>query len=73
MKYNINHSLHSDFSVFEQNKLPARSYFIPFSDEKALEKTDYKNERYNSDRIIWLYSGNLSALTVQKQSLFRVR
>ncbi|MGN0447404.1 MAG: glycoside hydrolase family 2 TIM barrel-domain containing protein [Acutalibacteraceae bacterium] len=54
MKYSIKYNLHTDFSIFEQNKMPARSYFIPFSDEKALEKTDYKNERYNSDRVIML-------------------
>ncbi|MDD6527104.1 MAG: glycoside hydrolase family 2 TIM barrel-domain containing protein [Oscillospiraceae bacterium] len=67
MKYKIKRNLHTDFSVFEENKLPARSYFIPFSDEAALEKSDYKNERYQSDRIIMLsgewdfaYYGKLS-------------
>lgn len=54
MKYEIKRNLHGDFSVFEQNKLPARSYFIPFSSEKELEKTDYKSERYLSDRITML-------------------
>ncbi|MGN0523197.1 MAG: glycoside hydrolase family 2 TIM barrel-domain containing protein [Eubacterium sp.] len=54
MKYNINKKIHADFSVFEENKLPARSYFIPFSNENELEKTDYKNERYCSDRIVLL-------------------
>lgn len=54
MKYKIKRNLHTDFSVFEENKLPARSYFIPFSDEAALEESDYKNERYQSDRIIML-------------------
>lgn len=54
MKYNINKKIHADFSVFEENKLPARSYFIPFSSQRAIEKTDYKNERYNSDRVVLL-------------------
>ncbi|MGN1420760.1 MAG: glycoside hydrolase family 2 TIM barrel-domain containing protein [Eubacterium sp.] len=54
MIYNVNRKIHTDFNVFEENKLPARSYFIPFSDEKVLAKTDYKNERYNSDRVVLL-------------------
>ncbi|MGN1417888.1 MAG: glycoside hydrolase family 2 TIM barrel-domain containing protein, partial [Acutalibacteraceae bacterium] len=54
MKYKIKRNLHTDFSVFEENKLPARSYFIPFSSETALENSDYKNERYVSDRAIML-------------------
>ena len=51
MKYNINRKIHNNFSVFEENKLPARSWFIPFSGKDALEKSDYKNERYLSDRV----------------------
>ncbi|MGN0532323.1 MAG: glycoside hydrolase family 2 TIM barrel-domain containing protein [Eubacterium sp.] len=54
MKYNINKTIHTNFNVFEENKLPARSYFIPFSNEKAMAGTDYKNERYNSDRVVML-------------------
>lgn len=54
MKYQINRSLHSDFSVFEENKLTERSYFIPFSTTEKLLKSDYKNERYISDRTILL-------------------
>ena len=51
MKYEIHRNLHTDFNVFEDSKLEERSYFIPFSCEKAFENTDYKNERYNSDRV----------------------
>ncbi|MGN0457972.1 MAG: glycoside hydrolase family 2 TIM barrel-domain containing protein [Eubacterium sp.] len=54
MKYSIYRNLHTDFSIFEQNKMPARSYFIPFSNEKSVQKTDYKTERYLSDRILML-------------------
>ncbi|MDD6012381.1 MAG: glycoside hydrolase family 2 TIM barrel-domain containing protein [Oscillospiraceae bacterium] len=54
MNYQIKRNLHTDFSVFEENKLPPRSYFIPFSSEEALENADYKNERYRSDRITML-------------------
>ena len=54
MKYQVNRNLHTDFNVFEENKLPARSYFIPFSSLDKLAQTDYKNERYHSDRIYML-------------------
>lgn len=51
MKYSIHRNLHTDFNVYEENKLDERSYFIPFSSEEALDSTDYKNERYGSDRV----------------------
>ncbi len=51
MEYKIHRNLHTDFSVFEENKLMERSYFIPFSSAEAIAKTDYKNERYQSDRV----------------------
>ncbi|MDE6722753.1 MAG: hypothetical protein K2J55_00980, partial [Eubacterium sp.] len=54
MKYQISRNLHSDFSVFEENKLAERSYFIPFSTTERLLESDYKNERYVSDRTISL-------------------
>ncbi len=57
MKYNIDRHLHDDFSVFEQNKMTERSYYIPFSSIEKLNETDYKNERYQSDRVEML-SGN---------------
>lgn len=54
MNYKIKRNLHTDFKVIEENKLPPRAYFIPFSGEAELESTDYKNERYKSDRITML-------------------
>lgn len=54
MKYNIHRNLHTNFNIFEQNKMDARSYFIPFSGTESLSETDYKNERYNSDRVMML-------------------
>lgn len=54
MKYQISRALHSDFSVFEENKLAERSYFIPFSSTDKLNESNYKNERYVSDRTISL-------------------
>lgn len=54
MQYSVHRKLHTDFSVFEENKLPARSYFIPFSSAEKLKATDYKNERYLSDKVVML-------------------
>ncbi len=51
MKYTVNRKLHTDFNVFEENKLAARSWFIPFSCKAELEKSNYKNERSVSDRV----------------------
>ena len=68
MKYGIHKNLHTDFSVYEENKLRERSYFIPFSCVKKLEKTDYKNERYQSDRVLGL-SGEWDFAYYEKLSL----
>ncbi|MDD6276732.1 MAG: glycoside hydrolase family 2 TIM barrel-domain containing protein [Clostridia bacterium] len=54
MKYSVKRNLHTDFSVFEQNKLAPRSYFIPFPSAEELQSTDYKNERYSSGRVEFL-------------------
>ena len=54
MKYSVHRNLHTDFSIYEENKLEERSYFIPFSSVKKLAKTEYKNERYKSDRVTML-------------------
>ena len=54
MQYSVHRKLHTDFSVFEENKLPARSYFIPFSTSENVHASDYKNERYTSDRVLML-------------------
>ena len=71
MKYKIKRNLHTDFSVFEENKLPARSYFIPFSSAEKVQKTDYKSERYNSDRVTML-SGEWDFAYYEKLSLVPV-
>lgn len=68
MEYSIKRTLHTDFSIFEENKLDARSYFIPFSSVKKLTKTDYKNERYKSDRVTML-SGEWDFAYFEKLSL----
>lgn len=54
MKYQIHRDLHTNFNIFEENKLGERAYFIPFSDETLFHSTNYKTERYDSDRIMML-------------------
>ena len=68
MNYTIKRNLHTDFNIYEEKKLRARSYFIPFSSAKKLSKTDYKNERYKSDRITML-SGEWDFAYYEKLSL----
>ena len=56
MLYKFNHNLYNRFEVFEQNKLPARAYFIPFVSRGALDNTTYLNERFKSD-VVTVLSG----------------
>lgn len=68
MNYKIQKKQHKEFNIYEENKLEERSYFIPFSTVEKLEKTDYKNERYNSDRVTML-SGEWDFAYYEKLSL----
>ena len=53
MKYKINSSNYHTFSIFKVNKLPARSYFIPYSNRagadaaapKECDRTGYLRNR----------------------------
>ncbi|MCI8325356.1 MAG: hypothetical protein HFH71_02275 [Clostridia bacterium] len=51
MIYKFSHDKFNDFSIFEENKLPARAYFIPFGDKEECLATDYITERYNSRMV----------------------
>lgn len=68
MKYSVKRDLHTDFSVFEQNKLVPRSYFIPFPNSQELQNTNYKNERFSSGRVEFL-SGEWDFAYFDKLSL----
>ncbi|MCR5524032.1 MAG: hypothetical protein K6F64_10460 [Clostridia bacterium] len=57
MKYTLNKTNFNDFSVYEINKMPARTYMIPYSAKSILAKTTLKKERYNSD-MVKVLSGN---------------
>lgn len=57
MKYQIKRENYCNFDVFEINKEEPRAYFIPHKSAVSLLTTDFKTERYKSDKII-LLSGN---------------
>ena len=54
MKYLLNHSNYADFSVYERNKLPPRSYFIPYPDRKAADSVSAREKRYCSPKVLCL-------------------
>ena len=54
MKYQINTSNYHTFSIFEVNKLPARSYFIPYPDRAGADAVSPKEKRYGSSKVLCL-------------------
>ncbi|MBR1781215.1 MAG: hypothetical protein IJ751_07440 [Oscillospiraceae bacterium] len=51
MKYQINTSNYHSFDIFEVNKLPARSYFIPYPDRSGADAAAPKEKRYGSSKV----------------------
>lgn len=51
MKYKIKKLLINTFDVFSENKLPYRSYFIPYRNKELLCQKNALNERYESDSV----------------------
>ncbi len=51
MKYQIKKLYVNDFSVFEKNKIPERSYFIPNRVRNSFKDTTAITERYSSDSV----------------------
>ena len=54
MKYQLNTSNYHEFDVFEVNKLPARSYFIPYPDKAGADAVLPKEKRYASPKVVCL-------------------
>ena len=54
MLYRIEKLHANDFDIFEENKLSARSYFIPYGDRNLLEQQTVLTERANSDKVTLL-------------------
>ena len=51
MKYQIKKLLINNFDYYEENKLPGRSYFIPYTNKDELSKKTALDERYGSDMV----------------------
>ena len=54
MKYVLDQSNYADFCVFERNKLPPRSYFIPYPDRNAADAVRAREKRYRSEKVLCL-------------------
>ena len=54
MIYHLNNELYADFSVFERNKLPPRSYFIPYPDRAGADAAPLLEKRYASEKVLCL-------------------
>ena len=57
MKYQIKKLEANNFDIFEENKLPARAYAIPYCDRERLLRQDVLRERYESD-LVTVLSGD---------------
>ena len=54
MLYKMNKSNFCDFDVFEKNKMPGRSYFIPYPTRERADAVSPKEKRYQSEKVICL-------------------
>ncbi|MDO4804697.1 MAG: glycoside hydrolase family 2 TIM barrel-domain containing protein [Lachnospiraceae bacterium] len=54
MKYNLNKPNYYTFGIFEDNKLPGRSYFIPYPSREEADAVGPKEKRYRSKKVICL-------------------
>ena len=54
MQYKINKTNYCSFDVFEDHKLPGRSYFIPYPNRKEADKVSLKEKRYRSSKVVCL-------------------
>ncbi len=57
MKYSLKTGNYCNFEVFEKNKMPARTYAIPYTDKKVIANIDLLKERYSSP-MVRLLNGN---------------
>ena len=54
MRYAIDRNRYHQFEIFQVNKLPARSYFIPFSEKEQAMAAEIGNKRYTSSKVTCL-------------------
>ena len=51
MKYYLDKSNYSDFDTIEKNKLPGRSYFIPYPSREGADRVSLKEKRYQAEKV----------------------
>ncbi|MBQ1604368.1 MAG: hypothetical protein II091_01410, partial [Lachnospiraceae bacterium] len=51
MNYKINTTNYYTKEIFEINKLPARSYFIPFENRSQADEVGILDKRYSSSKV----------------------
>ena len=54
MKYRLNPTNYCDFAIFEQNRLPGRSYLIPYPTRAQADDAEPKQKRYRSEKVLCL-------------------
>ena len=54
MRYTINKTNYHTFGIFEDHKLPGRSYFIPYPNRQKADEVSLKDKRYRSKKVICL-------------------
>ena len=54
MKYRINKSNYHEFNTYKINKLPSRSYFIPYPERQLADSVSAGNKRYRSPKVMCL-------------------
>ena len=54
MQYTLNQTNYCTFHIFEQNKLPGRSYFIPYPDREGADGVSPREKRYRSEKVVCL-------------------
>ena len=54
MKYRIDKTNYWTFEVFEKNRLPGRSYFIPYPSRKEADSVTPLEKRYRSGKVVCL-------------------
>lgn len=51
MKYSLKTGNYCNFEIFEQNKMPCRTYCVPYADKEAASNVDLLKERYFSTMV----------------------
>ncbi len=54
MQYQLNPDNYCTFEIFGVNKLPGRSYFIPYPDRAEADAVSPKEKRYRSEKVLCL-------------------